>query len=194
MADTLSDTNGAAPEPTVEKEASAPPPSAEPEKGAEKEKKKDGDSDSDEDDETSLVKNFKYSNPVAAAYSNANPYIKAMREQQKKQKRLQKQLEQRRKEQADSTVDPLDREYFTFEIEKRPIRHPVREKCRCLHLQLTSHWLQITNAVVDEDIFVVIKDNHLERQLKAFVSTEELYGKKCTISLEDLFSAQTKLR
>ena len=188
MADTLFDTSGAAPEPTAEKEASAPPPSAEPEKEAEKEKRKDGDSDSDEDDD------YKYKNPVAAAYSNANPYIKAMREQQKKQKRLQKQLEKRRKEQADSTVDPLDREYFTFEIEKRPIRHPVREKCRCLHLQLTSHWLQITNAVVDEDIFVVIKDNHLERQLKAFVSTEELYGKKCTISLEDLFSAQTKLR
>jgi len=185
MADTLFDTSGAAPEPTAEKEASAPPPSAEPEKEAEKEKRKDGDSDSDEDDD------YKYKNPVAAAYSNANPYIKAMREQQKKQKRLQKQLEKRRKEQADSTVDPLDREYFTFDIEKRPIRHPVRGKC--LSTFESNSW-QVTNAVVDEEIFVVIKDNHLERQLKAFVSTEELYGKKATISLEDLFSAQTKLR
>lgn len=85
-------------------------------------KKKDEDEDSDDDE---LITGW-HKNSVTYAMMLANPQWKAMQIERKRKQRIQKQLQKRRNDPSFANIDPLEREYLTFEIERRPIRHPVR--------------------------------------------------------------------
>ena len=79
-----------------------------------------------------------------------------------------KEVTKEDKEKKEEEVDPTDKVYVGFTLEKIPVRHPVSTKSAPVHDRQTNISSQFTNEIVDHELKVIFKDPMLPQYIKVW--------------------------